>query len=76
MTLQLWQLVKMKCDGNEFEAAQILYRAKSADNIEAYIYAGFQRGYIWNPCGDEENATPKVKQWIEKFLVYIAKKGF
>ncbi|MGA2507260.1 MAG: hypothetical protein ABSF80_07275 [Chitinispirillaceae bacterium] len=67
----LWKYVLKNCGNNDYEAALIFYRAKGADNLSNYIFIGFKKGYIRQPCKDEESNSPKVKRWIADFLAKI-----
>jgi hypothetical protein len=69
-----WMWLLNKCDNNDYDAARILYRARRSQNLEAYIHAGFQRGYITTPCKDEENDPRKVNDDIDRLLSLITEK--
>jgi hypothetical protein len=75
LMLSFWKWLKdEKSNGDPFDAARYLYRARArnAKNLERYIESGFEGiCYICKPCHEEESDPRKVNGWIDNFLKFI-----
>lgn len=64
ITRKFWDTIVKKY--GSYEAALYCYRAKDAENIEAYITDGVLNKYIFVACKDEDKNPKAVKAWVEK----------
>ena len=57
-------------NGDMYELGKVLYRARNANDIYAYINKGIAEGFIWGASVSEDENPAQVKAWVEKLLGY------